>query len=215
MLKKNNWPTKIDVGLIGSCTNSSYEDISRASSIARQATQKGLKTKSEFTITPGSEQVRYTIERDGMIDMFESLGAKVFANACGPCIGQWSRSGAEKNEKNTIVHSFNRNFAKRADGNPNTHAFVASPEIVTALAIAGDLTFNPLEDLLYNENNDKIKLSTPEGSSLPKKGFEVEDLGYLRPSANGSHIEINVDPSSERLQLWSHLMHGMVRILEI
>ena len=199
--KKNNWPTKIDVGLIGSCTNSSYEDISRASSIARQATQKGLKTKSEFTITPGSEQVRYTIERDGMIDMFESLGAKVFANACGPCIGQWSRSGAEKNEKNTIVHSFNRNFAKRADGNPNTHAFVASPEIVTALAIAGDLTFNPLEDLLYNENNDKIKLSTPEGSSLPKKGFEVEDLGYLSPSANGSHIEINVDPNSERLQL--------------
>ena len=154
--KKNNWPTKIDVGLIGSCTNSSYEDISRASSIARQATQKGLKTKSEFTITPGSEQVRYTIERDGMIDMFESLGAKVFANACGPCIGQWSRSGAEKNEKNTIVHSFNRNFAKRADGNPNTHAFVASPEIVTALAIAGDLTFNPLVDLLYNENNDKL-----------------------------------------------------------
>ena len=199
--KKNNWPTKIDVGLIGSCTNSSYEDISRASSIAKQATEKGLKTKSDFTITPGSEQVRFTIERDGMIDMFESLGAKVFANACGPCIGQWSRSGAEKNKKNTIVHSFNRNFAKRADGNPNTHAFVASPEIVTALAIAGDLTFNPLNDFLYNDNYDQIKLSTPEGNSLPKKGFDVKDLGYLSPSVNGSNIEIKVDPNSERLQL--------------
>ena len=162
----NGWPLKVDVGLIGSCTNSSYEDISRSASIAKQAVKKGIKTKAEFTITPGSEQVRQTIERDGFIDNFNQLGAKVFANACGPCIGQWSRDGAEKEEKNTIVHSFNRNFAKRADGNPNTHAFVGSPELVTAIAIAGDLSFNPLIDTLKNDNGEEVMLSPPKGEEL-------------------------------------------------
>ncbi|MDP2891092.1 MAG: aconitate hydratase, partial [Bacteroidota bacterium] len=165
--KENGWPTKIEVGLIGSCTNSSYEDISRAASLAQQAVDKNLKSKSEFTITPGSELVRFTIERDGFIDTFNQIGASVFANACGPCIGQWSRPGAEKGEKNTIIHSFNRNFSKRADGNPNTHAFVASPEIVTAMAIAGDLTFNPLTDYLINEKGEKVKLDIPSGLELP------------------------------------------------
>ncbi|MBC8467356.1 MAG: aconitate hydratase, partial [Candidatus Marinimicrobia bacterium] len=193
--------TKVDVGLIGSCTNSSYEDIARAASIAKQAVDKGLKTKAKFTITPGSEQVRYTIERDGFIDIFEQLGADVFANACGPCIGQWARTGAEMEEKNTIVHSFNRNFAKRADGNPNTHAFVASPELVTALAIAGDLTFNPLKDSLTNDAGESIKLNSPFGSDLPQNGFAVEDLGLKSPAIDGSSIEINVNPNSERLEL--------------
>ncbi|MBL7969134.1 MAG: aconitate hydratase [Prolixibacteraceae bacterium] len=199
--KANGWPTKIEVGLIGSCTNSSYEDISRAASLAQQAVDKKLKTKSEFTITPGSEQVRYTIERDGFIDIFNQIGASVFANACGPCIGQWSRPGAEKGEKNTIIHSFNRNFSKRADGNPNTHAFVASPEIVTALAIAGDLTFNPLTDYLINEAGEKVKLDVPSGEELPDNGFAVEDAGYQAPAENGSSVVVKVDPASSRLQL--------------
>lgn len=199
--KENGWPTKIEVGLIGSCTNSSYEDISRAASLAQQAVDKNLKSKSEFTITPGSELVRFTIERDGFIDTFNQIGASVFANACGPCIGQWSRPGAEKGEKNTIIHSFNRNFSKRADGNPNTHAFVASPEIVTALAIAGDLTFNPLTDFLTNEKGEKVKLDIPSGQELPAKGFDVEDAGYQAPAENGSTVEVKVDPLSSRLQL--------------
>jgi aconitate hydratase len=199
--EKNGWPTNIEVGLIGSCTNSSYEDISRAASIAKQAEQKGLKTKSEFTITPGSEQVRFTIERDGFIDTFEQIGGKVFANACGPCIGQWARPGAEKGETNTIVHSFNRNFAKRADGNPNTMAFVGSPELVTALAIAGDLTFNPITDALHNENGEAVMLDPPTGWELPTNGFDVEDPGYQAPGENSESITIDVDPNSKRLQL--------------
>jgi len=198
---KNGWPTKIEVGLIGSCTNSSYEDISRAVSLAQQAVDKNLKPKSEYTITPGSEQVRFTIERDGFLKVFEKIGAKVFANACGPCIGMWARVGAEKQEKNTIVHSFNRNFAKRADGNPNTFAFVASPELVTALAIAGDLTFNPLTDFLTNEKGEKIKLDPPTGDELPKKGFDVDDAGFQAPAADGSGVVVNVSPTSDRLQL--------------
>lgn len=198
---KNNWPTKVEVGLIGSCTNSSYEDISRAASLAKQVAEKGLKTKAEFTITPGSELVRYTIERDGFLDTFAQIGATVFANACGPCIGMWDRMGAEKQERNTIVHSFNRNFAKRADGNPNTLAFVASPEIVTALAIAGDLTFNPITDTLINEKGEVVKLDPPQGDELPFKGFAVEDAGYQAPAEDGSGIQIDVKEDSKRLQL--------------
>ncbi|MCC6601280.1 MAG: aconitate hydratase [Crocinitomicaceae bacterium] len=198
---KNNWPTKVEVGLIGSCTNSSYEDISRAASLAKQAVEKGLKPKAEFRITPGSEQVRYTIERDGFIDTFNKMGATVYANACGPCIGMWARPGAEKEEKNTIVHSFNRNFQRRNDGNPNTLAFVASPELTTALAIAGDLTFNPISDFLVNDNGEKVKLDAPTGYELPAKGFAVEDPGYQAPAADGSNIQVVVDSKSERLQL--------------
>jgi aconitate hydratase len=198
---KNGWPTKIEVGLIGSCTNSSYEDISRAASLANQAAEKGLKPKAEYTITPGSEQVRYTIERDGLLEIFDKIGAKVFANACGPCIGMWARVGAEKQEKNTIVHSFNRNFAKRADGNPNTYAFVASPELVTALAIAGDLSFNPITDFLTNEKGEKVKLEIPVGDELPKKGFAVEDAGYQAPASDGSKVSVIVSPTSDRLQI--------------
>src|SRR5688572_14240553 len=171
---KNDWPLKISVGLLGSCTNSSYEDISRAVSLAKQVSSKKLKSKSEYLINPGSEQIRYTIQRDGFLDVFDKIGAKVFTNACGPCIGMWDRMGAEKQEKNTIIHSFNRNFAKRADGNPNTYAFVASPELVTAMAIAGDLTFNPLTDTLTNEKGEKVKLDPPSGDELPPKGFAVE-----------------------------------------
>ena len=197
----NGWPTKVEVGLIGSCTNSSYEDISRAVSLAKQVAQKGLTTKAEYMITPGSEQVRYTIERDGFLDVFSQIGAKVFANACGPCIGMWERVGAEKKEKNTIVHSFNRNFAKRADGNPNTFAFVASPEIVTALAIAGDLTFNPLTDTLTNDKGEQVKLDAPSGDELPVKGFAVEDAGFQAPAEDGSKVVVAVDPASKRLQL--------------
>ncbi|MFN4286389.1 MAG: aconitate hydratase [Lacibacter sp.] len=197
----NNWPTKVEVGLIGSCTNSSYEDISRAVSLAKQVKEKGLKLKSEFTITPGSEQVRYTIERDGYLQVFEDIGAKVFANACGPCIGMWERMGAEKQERNTIVHSFNRNFAKRADGNPNTLAFVASPELVTALAIAGDLTFNPITDTLTNEKGEQVKLDPPVGDELPVRGFAVEDPGYQAPAEDGSNVVVDVKPDSKRLQL--------------
>ncbi len=197
----NGWPTKVEVGLIGSCTNSSYEDISRAVSLAKQVAQKGLTTKAEYMITPGSEQVRYTIQRDGFLDVFSQIGAKVFANACGPCIGMWERVGAEKKEKNTIVHSFNRNFAKRADGNPNTFAFVASPEIVTALAIAGDLTFNPLTDTLTNDKGEQVKLDAPSGDELPVKGFAVEDAGFQAPAEDGSKVVVAVDPASKRLQL--------------
>ena len=197
----NGWPTKIEVGLIGSCTNSSYEDISRAVSLAKQVSAKGLTMKSEYLITPGSEQVRYTIERDGFLEVFSQIGAKVFANACGPCIGMWERVGAEKKEKNTIVHSFNRNFAKRADGNPNTFAFVGSPELITALAIAGDLNFNPLTDTLTNNKGEQVKLDAPTGDELPLKGFAVEDAGYQAPAEDGSKVTIAVDPTSKRLQL--------------
>jgi aconitate hydratase len=197
----NGWPTNIEVGLIGSCTNSSYEDISRAASLAKQVAEKNLKTKAEFTITPGSEQVRYTIERDGFIDTFHQIGATVFANACGPCIGMWTRVGAEKKEKNSIIHSFNRNFAARQDGNPNTHAFVASPELVTAIAISGRLDFNPLTDSLVNENGEAVKLDEPTGMELPAKGFAVEDAGYQAPAADGSSVQVNVAPDSNRLQL--------------
>ncbi|GAB3223225.1 aconitate hydratase [Algoriphagus aestuariicola] len=200
-VKENGWPAKLDVGLIGSCTNSSYEDISRAASLAQQAVDKKLVAKSEYTITPGSEQVRFTVERDGFLDTFGKMGGVVLANACGPCIGQWARHGAEKQEKNSIITSFNRNFAKRADGNPNTHAFVASPEIVTALAIAGDLTFNPLLDTLTNSEGNAVKLDEPTGLELPTKGFAVEDAGYQAPAEDGSKVSVIVDPKSDRLQL--------------
>ena len=199
--KKNEWPLKVEWGLIGSCTNSSYEDLSRAASIAQQAIDKGLTTKAEFGINPGSEQVRFTAERDGFLSIFENLNAKIFTNACGPCIGQWARKGADLQEKNSIVHSFNRNFAKRADGNPNTHAFVASPEIVAAIAISGRLDFNPITDSLTNNEGEKVKLDEPTGWELPPKGFEVEDAGYLAPSSDGSKIEVTVSETSERLQI--------------
>jgi aconitate hydratase len=197
----NGWPTKIEVGLIGSCTNSSYEDISRAVSLAKQVADKNLKAKAEFSITPGSEQIRFTINRDGFIDAFNKIGATVYANACGPCIGMWARTGAEKKEKNAIIHSFNRNFAARQDGNPNTYAFVASPEITTALAIAGDLTFNPLTDTLTNENGEQVKLDAPQGVELPSKGFAVEDAGFIAPAVDGSAVQVNVSETSNRLQL--------------
>jgi aconitate hydratase len=197
----NGWPTNIEVGLIGSCTNSSYEDISRAASIARQAVDLGIEAKGKLNITPGSEQVRYTIERDGLIGTFEDMGGSVFANACGPCIGQWAREGAEKKEKNSIVHSFNRNFAKRADGNPNTHAFVGSPELATAITIAGNLGFNPMTDTLVGADGQPVKLLEPVGDELPQRGFEVEDAGYLAPAEDGSGVEVIVKDSSDRLQL--------------
>ncbi|TDO21811.1 aconitate hydratase [Pedobacter duraquae] len=198
---ENGWPMKIDVGLIGSCTNSSYEDISRAVSIAKQVAEKGLVSKAEYCINPGSEQIRYTIDRDGFLDVFKQIGAKVFTNACGPCIGMWDRVGAEKQEKNTIVHSFNRNFAKRADGNPNTFAFVGSPELVTAMAIAGDLSFNPLTDTLTNDKGEQVMLDEPSGYELPVKGFAVDDAGYQQPAADGSGVQVLVSPTSHRLQL--------------
>lgn len=198
---KNGWPLKVEAGLIGSCTNSSYEDISRAVSLAKQVSAKNLKSKAEFMINPGSEQIRYTIERDGFLKVFDEVGATVFTNACGPCIGMWDRVGAEKQEKNTIVHSFNRNFAKRADGNPNTYAFVTSPELVTALAIAGDLSFNPITDYLTNEKGEKVKLDPPSGDELPTKGFDVEDAGYQAPAVDGSSVKVLVEPTSKRLQL--------------
>ncbi|MGA2297685.1 MAG: aconitate hydratase [FCB group bacterium] len=200
-VKEHEYPEKLDVGLIGSCTNSSYEDISRAASLAQQAVDKNLKVKSEYTITPGSELVRYTIDRDGYIDIFNKIGGVVLANACGPCIGQWARHGADKQEKNSIITSFNRNFAKRNDGNPNTFSFVSSPEIVTALSIAGKLTFNPLKDKLINEDGKEVMLEPPTGSELPEKGFDVKDIGYQKPAEDGSGVEIKVDPKSERLQL--------------
>jgi len=197
----NDWPTKVEWGLIGSCTNSSYEDLARASSIAKQAVDKGLKTKADFGINPGSEQVRYTADRDGLIGIFEDLDAKIFTNACGPCIGQWARTGADKQEKNTIIHSFNRNFSKRADGNPNTHAFVTSPEMVAAIAISGDLGFNPITDTLTNDKGEQVKLEAPVGDELPAKGFAVEDNGYKAPASDGSGIEVVVKSDSKRLQL--------------
>jgi aconitate hydratase len=198
----NDWPLQVEWGLIGSCTNSSYEDLSRASSIAQQALDKGLATKAEFGINPGSEQVRYTAERDGILEIFERLDAKIFTNACGPCIGQWARYEDPKNApKNSIVHSFNRNFAKRADGNPNTHAFVASPELVAAIAIAGRLDFNPLTDTLINKDGEEVMLDEPTGWELPPKGFEVKDNGYLAPEEDGSGVEVVVNETSERLQL--------------
>jgi aconitate hydratase len=199
--KENDWPLQVEWGLIGSCTNSSYEDLSRAASIAKQAVDKGLVTKAEFGINPGSEQVRYTAERDGLLSVFEDLNAKIFTNACGPCIGQWAREGADKQEKNSIVHSFNRNFSKRADGNPNTHAFVASPEMVAAVAIAGRLDFNPLTDKLINQNGEEVSLDPPTGMELPPKGFDVEDNGYLAPVEDGSSVNVVVKETSERLQL--------------
>jgi len=198
---KNGWPLKVEWGLIGSCTNSSYEDLSRAASIAKQAVDKGLVTKAEFGINPGSEQVRYTADRDGLLDTFTDLDATIFTNACGPCIGMWARVGAEKAEKNTIVHSFNRNFAKRADGNPNTYAFVASPELVAAIAISGDLSFNPITDTLVNNRGEAVKLDPPVGDELPQKGFDVEDAGYQAPAADGSGVTVAVSPTSDRLQL--------------
>ena len=197
----NGWPAELEVGLIGSCTNSSYEDLTRAASVARQAADKKLKTRSEFTITPGSELVRYTVERDGLLTDFEAIGGVVLANACGPCIGQWARHTTDPNKKNTIITSFNRNFAKRNDGNPNTHAFVASPEIVTALAIAGDITFNPMTDKLMNEAGVEVMLDEPYGIELPEKGFAVEDAGYIAPAEDGSAVQVLVDPNSKRLQL--------------
>ncbi len=200
-VKEHNWPAKLEVGLIGSCTNSSYEDITRSASVAKQAVDKGLVSKAEFTITPGSEQVRHTIERDGYLNIFDKMGGVVLANACGPCIGQWARHSKDPNYRNSIVTSFNRNFAKRNDGNPNTHAFVASPELTTALAIAGDLTFNPLTDYLTNDKGEKVKLEEPTGLELPTKGFSVEDAGYQAPAEDGNKVQVIVDPKSDRLQL--------------
>lgn len=200
-VKENNYPQKLEVGLIGSCTNSSYEDLDRAASLARQAVDKKLKVKSEFTVTPGSEQIRFTVDRDGQLQDFEKMGGVVLANACGPCIGQWARHTDDPNRANSIITSFNRNFSKRNDGNPQTRSFVASPEIVTALAIAGDLTFNPLTDTLKNENGEDVKLDPPTGVELPAKGFAVEDAGFIPPAADGSGIEVKVDPNSDRLEL--------------
>ncbi len=200
-VKKNNWPAELEVGLIGSCTNSSYEDITRSASIAKQASEKNLKAKAEFTVTPGSEMVRFTVDRDGYLDVFKDIGGVVLANACGPCIGQWARHTNDPKRKNSIVTSFNRNFAKRNDGNPNTHAFVASPELTTALAIAGDLRFNPVSDYLTNENGEQVKLDEPMGIEFPPSGFAVEDSGYQAPAEDGSQVEINVSPDSKRLQL--------------
>ena len=199
--KENDWPLKVDWGLIGSCTNSSYEDLTRAASIAKQAVDKNLITKSDFGINPGSEQVRYTAERDGILKIFEDLNATIFTNACGPCIGQWDRSDLKGQEKNTIVHSFNRNFSKRADGNPNTHAFVGSPEIVAAIAIAGRLDFDPIKDTLINENGQEVMLDPPVGVELPSEGFDCEDSGYIEPKKDGSDVIVSVNPKSDRLQL--------------
>ena len=199
--RKNDWPLDVEWALIGSCTNSSYEDLTRAASIIKDAIDKGIKPKATLGINPGSEQVRFTAERDGLLDIFKQAGAKIFTNACGPCIGQWARPGAEKEEKNSIVHSFNRNFRKRADGNPNTNAFVASPEMVAAIAISGRLDFNPVTDTLTNDKGEEVKLSEPTGYELPPKGFEVDDPGYQAPAEDGSNVEIIVDPKSERLQL--------------
>ena len=198
---KNGWPLNVEWGLIGSCTNSSYEDLSRAASVAKQAVEKGLVAKAEFGINPGSEQVRYTAERDGLLQIFEDLDAKIFTNACGPCIGQWAREGSDKQEKNTIVHSFNRNFSKRADGNPNTHAFVASPSMVAAVAISGKLDFNPMTDKLINKDGEEVMLEEPTGFELPPKGFDVKDPGFVAPFEDGSKVEVIVNDDSKRLQL--------------
>ncbi|KUG09795.1 aconitate hydratase [Solirubrum puertoriconensis] len=200
-VKEHNWPARLEVGLIGSCTNSSYEDITRAASVAEQAVTKGLTVNAEFTVTPGSELVRYTVQRDGLLDTFAQMGGVVLANACGPCIGQWARHTDDPKRKNSIITSFNRNFAKRNDGNPNTHAFVASPEIVTAFAIAGDLTFNPLTDTLTNKNGEQVKLDEPRGLEMPPQGYAVEDAGYQAPAENGMGVQVIVDPNSDRLEL--------------
>lgn len=220
-VEKNGWPARLEVGLIGSCTNSSYEDITRAASVARQASQKNLKVKSAFTITPGSEMVRYTVERDGYLDDFGTIGGVVLANACGPCIGQWARAGSEDQKPNSIITSFNRNFAKRNDGNPNTHAFVASPEVVTALSIAGDLRFNPLKDSLTNERGEEVRLDEPSGIPLPVRGFDVEDYGYQTPSPQGESVVVKIDPASQRLQLldpfpaWEGIdLHGLLLLIK-
>ncbi len=200
-VKENDYPQTLEVGLIGSCTNSSYEDLTRAASLAQQAVDKKLVAKSEFTITPGSEQIRFTVNRDGILDTFAAMGGTVLANACGPCIGQWARHTDDPNRKNSIITSFNRNFSKRNDGNPQTHSFVASPEIVTAMAIAGDLTFNPLTDSLTNEDGVEVRLDPPTGVELPPKGFDVEDAGFIPPVADGSKVDVSVSPESNRLQL--------------
>ncbi|GGW44865.1 aconitate hydratase [Arenibacter certesii] len=199
--RANDWPLKVEWGLIGSCTNSSYEDLTRAASIAQQAIDKKLKPKSDFGINPGSEQIRFTAQRDGLLQTFEKIGATIFTNACGPCIGQWDRSDMLGDQKNTIVHSFNRNFSKRADGNPNTHAFVGSPEMVAAIAISGRLDFDPMNDTLINEDGEEVMLDIPRGIELPPLGFEVDDNGYLAPKEDGSSVEVIVAPDSERLQL--------------
>src|SRR5690606_38432383 len=199
--KANGWPLKVDWGLIDSCTNSSYEDLTRAASIAKQAVDKKIKAKSDFGINPGSEQIRYTAERDGLLKIFEDLNATIFTNACGPCIGQWDRSDLKGDEKNTIVHSFNRNFSNRADGNPNTHAFVGSPEMVAAIAISGRLDFDPMNDKLINDDGEEVMLDEPKGIELPPNGFDVEDAGFVEPLADGSGVTVSVSPSSERLQL--------------
>ncbi|GGG60038.1 aconitate hydratase [Bizionia arctica] len=199
--KANGWPIKVDWGLIGSCTNSSYEDLTRAASIAKQAVDKKIKSKADFGINPGSEQIRFTAERDGILKIFEDLNATIFTNACGPCIGQWDRSDLKGDEKNTIVHSFNRNFSKRADGNPNTHAFVGSPEMVAAIAISGRLDFDPMNDTLINEDGEEVKLEEPRGIELPPLGFDVLDAGYVEPLKDGSKVNVSVSPTSERLQL--------------
>ena len=200
-VRDNNYPSVLEVGLIGSCTNSSYEDLSRAASLARQAADKNLIAKSEFTITPGSELIRYTVERDGLLNDFENIGGVVLSNACGPCIGQWARHTVDNTRKNSIITSFNRNFKSRNDGNPNTHSFVASPEIVTALSIAGDLTFNPMTDTLTNKDGKQVRLDAPKGVELPPLGFEVKDAGYVAPASDGNFVAINVSPVSDRLQL--------------
>src|SRR3989339_2263476 len=200
-IKTNNYPEAMEVGLIGSCTNSSYEDLTRAASVARQANTKKLEVKAEFIVTPGSEQIRYTTERDGLLNDFKSIGGSIMAHACGPCIGQWTRHTHDNERKNSIITSFNRNFSKRNDGNPNTHSFVASPELVTAFSIAGSLTFNPITDLLTNKEGKKVMLDAPKGEELPAKGFDVKDAGYLAPPENGNQLQIVVDECSERLQL--------------
>ncbi len=199
--RENDWPIKVDWGLIGSCTNSSYEDLTRSASIAQQALDKKLKPKSDLGINPGSEQIRYTAQRDGLLSVFEDLGATIFTNACGPCIGQWDRSDRKGEEKNTIVHSFNRNFSMRADGNPNTHAFVGSPEMVTAIAISGRLDFDPMNDTLINEEGKEVRLDEPRGIELPPNGFDVKDIGYMEPIEDGSDIEVIIDPNSQRLEI--------------
>ncbi len=201
LAREKGWPIKVDWGLIGSCTNSSYEDLTRAASIAKQAVDKNIKAKSDFGINPGSEQIRFTAERDGILKVFEDLNATIFTNACGPCIGQWDRSDMKGDEKNTIVHSFNRNFSKRADGNPNTHAFVGSPEMVAAIAISGRLDFDPMNDFLINEDGEQVKLDIPKGIELPPNGFDVEDAGYVEPVVDGRNVDVSVSPTSERLQL--------------
>ncbi len=200
-VRDNNYPAKLEVGLIGSCTNSSYEDITRAASVAQQALDQDLEVMAEYTVTPGSEMVRYTVERDGYLSVFEQIGGVVLANACGPCIGQWDRHNKNPEKPNSIITSFNRNFAKRNDGNPNTYAFVASPEITTAFAIAGDLTFNPMTDYLVNKKGEKVKLKEPQGIQFPTRGFAVEDNGYQAPAEDGSSLQVKVDPQSNRLQL--------------